>query len=290
MVETRGRSDLVFGGERAGFTLVESVIAIVLLMVVIAGTFSAVSFAYSASAISEGLNTAKNIATYALEFIRSRDVTLQDTHGFASGWYGGSGETSDGLPGIIDLTGEPLSINSHPLCPGNSGTSLTYAYSSLQSYVSLQDPTTIPTNKDDPLEPNANVRVGGSKRRYEDAVTGDPYIVRFPLDSNVAWPSPIRAFTAWGDYTRQGSGKQLPTIWGSYILAGSHIDDHCTTSAGRAEACRSYRGYRVLTQILARSGDDAYKHVQTYDVRVTVLWLVGAKEHRYALATRIAAY
>jgi len=290
VAETRGRSDLIFGGERGGFMLVETVIAVVLLMVVIAGTFSAVSFAYSASAASEGLNTAKNIATYALEFIRSRDVTLQDTHGFTSGWYAGSGATSDGLPGIIDLTGDPLNINSNPLCPGDSADTLTYTYSSLQSYVSLRDPTTIPSDKDDPMEPNANVRVGGSKRRYEDAVTGDPYIVRFPLDSNVAWPSPICAFAAWGDYTRQGSGKQLPSIWGSYVLAGSYVDDHCTTSAGRAEACRSYRGYRVLTQILARSGDDTYKHVQTYDVRVTVLWMVGAKERTYAIATRIAAY
>lgn len=290
MAGTRGKSGFACGGPRAGFTLVETVVAIVLLMIVIAGTFSAVSFAYSSGAASEGLNTAKNIASYTLEFIRSRNVTRQDTHGFTSGWYTGPGVASDGLPGIIDLTGEPLSINSHPLCPGDSPNTLTYAYSSLQSYVSLRDPTTLPSNEDDPLEPNANVKVVGSKCRYEDAVTGDPYVVRFPLDSSLAWPSPIRAFTAFGDYRIQVSGKQLPTVWGSDVLAGSRVDDHCTTSPARKEACMSYRGYRVLTQILARSGDDAYKHVQTCDARVTVLWMVGAKEHRYVLASTIAMY
>jgi len=287
---TRGRSGFACGGACAGFTLVETVIAIVLLMIVIAGTFSAVSFACSASAASEGLNTAKNIANYTLEFLRSRNVTRQDPHGFASGWYTGTGVTSDGLPGIIDLTGEPLGINTNPLCPGDSYSSLTYAFSSLQGYVSLRDPATIPSGEDDPLEPNAYVTIAGSRRRYEDAVTGDPYIVRFPLDSSLAWPSAIRAFTAWGDYRKQSSGKQLPTVWGSYVLAGSHVDDHCTTSSGRKEACLSYRGYRVLTQILARSGDSLYKHVQTYDVRVTVLWMVSAKEHRYALSSTIATY
>src|SRR5450759_3342570 len=73
----------------------------------------------------------------------------------------------------------------------------------------------------------------GSNRRYEDAVTGDPYIVRFPLDSSLASPSPIRAFTAWGDYRMQNNGKQDPTVWGSDVLAGSHVDDHFTTSSDR---------------------------------------------------------
>lgn len=287
---TRGRSGFACGGACAGFTLVETVVAMVLLMVVIAGTFSAVSFAYSASAAAEGLNTAKNIANYTLEFIRSRNVTRQDTHGFTSGWYAGTGVTSDGLPGIIDLAGEPLSINSNPLCPGDSANTLTYAFSSLQGYVSLRDPATIPSGEDDALEPNANVKIAGPKRRYEDAVTGDPYIMRFPLDSSFDSPAPIRAFTAWGDYREQSDGKQLPSVWGSNVLAGGHVDDHCTTSAGRAEACRSYLGYRVLIQVLARSGDSSYKHVQTYDVRVTVLWMVGAKEHRYVLSSTIATY
>jgi hypothetical protein len=270
--------------------LVETVVATVLLMIIIAGTFSAVSFAYSAGAASEGLNTAKNIAHYTLEFIRSRNVTRQDPHGFASEWFTGTGVANDGLPGIIDLAGEPLGINSNPLCPGDSCSSLTYAYSSLQGYVSLRDPATIPSGEDDPVEPNANVTIVGSRHLYEDAVTGDPYIVRFPLDSSLAWPSAIRAFTAWGDYRQESSGIQAPTVWGSYVLAGSHVDDHCTTSASRAEACRSYRGYRVLIQILARSGDSPYKHVQMYDVRVTVLWMVGAKEHRYVLSSTIATY
>lgn len=290
MAGTRGKGRILYRGGRTGFTLVETVIAMVLLMIVVAGAFSAVSVAYSASAASEGLNTAKNIAGYTLEFIRSRNVTSQDSHGYTTGWYTGPGTTSDGLPGIIDLKGDPLNINSHPLCPADSGNDLTYAYSSLQGYVSLRDPTTIPSSEDDPLEPNANVKIGGLGRRYEDAVTGDSYIMRFPLDSSVAWPFPIRAFTAWGDYRKQTSGIQLPTIWGPGFLAGSHVDDHFTTSAGRKEACQSYRGYRVLTQILARSGDDTYKHVQTYDVRVTVLWMVGAREHKYAVSTTIATY
>lgn len=275
---------------RTGFTLIETVIAMAILMIVVGGTFSAVSFAYSVSATAEGQNTAKNIANYTLEFIRSRNVTQQDTHGFTSGWYTGPGVTSNGLPGLIGLKGEPLNINSHPLCPGDSGNNLTYAYSSLQGYVSLRDPTTILSNEDDPLEPNANVKVGNVGRQYEDAVTMDPYVMKFPLDSSVAWPSPILSFTAFGDYRKQSNGKQLATIWGAYPLVGTHLDEHCTSVSARKDACTSYRGYRVLTQIIARSGDDAYKHVQTYDVRVTVLWMVGAKEHKYAVSTTIATY
>jgi len=276
--------------DRKGFTLVETVVAMAVLTVIVAGTFSAVSFACSASVAAEELNTARNIASYALEFIRSRNVTRQGTHGSVAGWYAGPGSGSEGLPGIIDLTGEPLAINSSPLCPGDPGMTIANTCSTLQGYVSLCDPGKIPGGEDDPVEPNAHVGSEGSMHRYQDAVTGDPYILRFPLDSTIATPNPIQDFTAWGDYVKEWEGSRLPTVWGSYPLADGRLDKHCTTSPARREACRSYRGYRVLTQIAARSDDDAYRHVRTYDVRVTVLWMSGTVERHYALETSIATY
>lgn len=289
---------------RSGFTLIEVIVAMAILMIIVVGTFSAVSFAYSTSATAEGLNTAKNIADYTIEYLRSRNVTHQDDHGLGltpSQWYPGTGTTTGGVttggfPGIMDLAGEPLNINHLPLCPldaaGGPSTSPGYAYSSLQSYVSLRDVATIVSGSDDPLEPNASVKVAGvgTERRYVDAVTSAPYVIRFPLDSSVASPAPILAFAAWGDYHKFVSGAWQPTVWGSSFLAGTYPDPHFTLDSGRKTACTSYRGYRVLTQIRALSASATYKHVQTYDIRVTVLWMVGAKERRYVVSTTIATY
>jgi len=301
-------SHALTSSRRLGFTLVEVVVAMAILMIIVVGVFSAVSFAYSASATAEGLNTAKNIADYTIEYLRSRNVTHQDDHGLGltpSQWYPGTGVTGGGVttggfPGIMDLAGEPLNINHVPLlpgvAPGTNAATTTYAYSSLQSYVSLWNAATIlSSSSDDPLEPNASVKVAGvgSERRYVDAVTSDPYVIRFPLDSvstSPPAPAPIRAFAAWGDYHKLVSSKWQPTVWGSSLLAGTYVDPHCTTSSPRQTACASYRGYRVLTQIRALSSSAAYNHVQTYDVRVTVLWMVGAKERTYVVSTTIATY
>ena len=275
---------------RKGFTLVETVVAMAVLMIIVTGTFSAVSFACSTSVAAEDLNTARNIANYSLDFIRSRNVTRQDPHGFTSGWYGGPGTTDGGLPGIIDLAGQPLRINSNPVCPGDAGSEAAGSYSSLQGYVSLRDPWTIPLDEDDPWEPNAHVRTAGTTRRYEDAITGDPYIIRFPLGGAITTPAPIRAFAVWGDYGIEHEGLRAPTVWGLLTLPDGSPDAHCTTSGARKEACYAYRGYRVLTQMVARSDDEACRHVQTYDVRVTVLWMVGTREHQYAIRASIATY
>ena len=296
-----------------GFTLIEVVVAMAILMIIVVGVFSAVSFAYSASATAEGLNTAKNIADYTIEYLRSRNVTHQDDHGLGltpSQWYAGTGATAGGVttggfPGIMDLAGEPLNINHVPLLSGAAVGAdrihSPYDYSSLQGYVSLWNAATIlSSSSDDPVESNANVKVAGvgSERRYVDAVTSDPYVVRFPFDSVAASPpapAPIRAFTGWGNYNTLVSGKWQPTknVWGSYLIAGVYSDVHCTTTPAQKAACTSYRGYRVLTQIRAlttATSSTGYDHVQTYDVRVTVLWMVGAKERTYVVSTTIATY
>jgi len=54
----------------------------------------------------------------------------------------------------------------------------------------------------------------------------------------------------------------------------------------------------VLTQIAARANEDpgnpghlpANPHVQYYDVKVTVFWLIGSAEHSYSLSTQITTY
>lgn len=275
---------------RKGFTLVETVVAMAVLMVIVAGTFSAVSFACSARVAAEQVNTARNIAGYALEFIRSRNVTRQDVRSSGTGWYAGSGMGTEGLPGIIDLAGVPLAINSSPLLPDDTAPAGAYTYSTLQGYVSLRDAGTIPSGGDDPAEPNACVEGEGALRRYRDAVSGDPYVLKFPFDSSVTFPPPIADFTALGSYVNELGSLRQPTIWGSWTLADGIADPHCTMSSARREACRSYRGYRVLTQIAARSDDDTYRHVRTYDVRVTVLWMTGTGEQHYTCETSIASY
>jgi len=47
----------------------------------------------------------------------------------------------------------------------------------------------------------------------------------------------------------------------------------------------------VLTQIVARKKSSSDPdHVQYYDVKVTVFWVIGNKEHSYSLATQITTY
>lgn len=281
---------------RSGFTLIEVVVASALVLIVLGSLFSVISYTYYASASTETLNTAKNIADYSLEYLRARNATPpppgftqvqpNDVFGVQT-FYNPS--TAGLLPGLLDLRGRPLSINTHPMYPDGtvegSGSGGKATLSTLQGYVSLRDGVVA-----DAWETNAILEsLGSSVYRYRDMITNDPYVIRFGT-INAAPPTPasaIQLFSSYGDYRKTDSnGKYLATIWG----LSTPTDGHFTTDSTRSTACRSYSGYRILTQITAHSNDATYAHVQYYDVQITVYWMIAGKERSYANRTTIATY
>lgn len=278
-------------GASPGFTLVEVIVASALVLVVLGGLFSVISYTYYAGASTETLNTAKNIADYSLEYLRARNVTTQYAPTYVAGqtFYVPLTATSGVLPGLIDLTGKALGINTHPMYPDGhveqqSGSGYTAVLSTLQGYVSLRDGVAA-----DAWETNAILEsLGSGVYRYRDMITSDPYAIRFGTVNAAPLPPPdsaIHLFSSYGDYRKTDSdGKYLLTIW------GSSTDGHFTTDSARSTACRSYSGYRILTRITAHSNDVTYTHVQYYDVQITVYWMVAGKERSYATRTTIATY
>ena len=279
---------------RSGFTLIEVVVASALVLIVLGSLFSVISYTYYASASTETLNTAKNIADYSLEYLRARNVTTQyvPTDVASPTFYNSSTATAALFPGLVDLTGTPLAINSRAVCPdgkiykpsdGTLNTTGKATLSTLQGYVSLRDVNAVTA---DPWETNAVILPATeSPRSYFDMITGDPYVIRFGTVDAAALPaSAIQLFSSYGDYRKLSGTTYLPTIW------GSSTDEHFTTDSTRDAACRSYSGYRVLTQITAHSNDVSYAHVQYYDVQITVYWMVAGKEWSYANRTTIATY
>ena len=112
-------------GRRGGFTLIELVVAMAILLVVMMGILSAISFAYSTSTDTEMRNTAKDVASYTLEYLRARTVTrgnmtlykvtnpaLAATGTFA--WYDPSSNLSGAMPSMLDVGNLPLQSNGYP--------------------------------------------------------------------------------------------------------------------------------------------------------------------------------
>lgn len=303
---------MVTGGRegRSGFTLIEVVIASVLILILLAGLFSVISYVSYAGASAETQNCAKNIADYTVEYLRARNVTTQTgptDYDHSAHWYGTTHGTGDGLPGIVDLLGTPLSINSFPVYPDgttDANPDRKASFSTMQGYVSLRDaPVTNPWAFD-PWEANAvlkKIALGGGafKYQYFDMVTKDPYVVRFGTADAATSPATdvIHQFYAWGDYQSSPNGK--PNGWGSEtnpkfeatVWGTSPVGDaHFTQDSVREQACHSYSGYRVLVELLAHSNDKSYKHVQYYDVRVRVYWMVAGKERSYGVQTTVTTY
>lgn len=275
---------------RSGFTLIEVVVASALVLIVLGSLFSVISYTYYASASTETLNAAKNIADYSLEYLRARNATTQyaPTDVVAGQtFYVPVTATAGVLPGLIDLTGRALSINTHPMYPDGtvegSGSGGKATLSTLQGYVSLRNVNALTA---DLWETNAKILpTSGTPRSYFDMITGDPYVIRFGTVDAAALPaSAIQLFSSYGDYRKLSGTTYLPTIW------GSSTDEHFTTDSTRDAACRSYSGYRILTRITAHSNDLTYAHVQYYDVQITVYWMVAGKERSYANRTTIATY
>jgi hypothetical protein len=248
-----------------------------ILMMVMVSVFMLIGVSATSLRNSDMLETAKNIGTYTVEYLRARNVTLDNDFISTSNWYSAS-NTSAPYPGLLDLGSNlveknnlaPLSINTNPALSDATYTSASF-YSSLQGYVSLADS---PSAADPALEDgNAKVIAG----KYYDRVTGVPYVVRFPGAAGS-----ISNFTALAGYNGlvySGNSKY-------YTLGNREYDPHYTGTKANTTA---YRGFRVLTQVAARA-QTAGSHVQYYDVKVTVFWMLGSAEHSYSLSTQITTY
>jgi hypothetical protein len=275
---------------RCGFTHVEVVVASERDLVVLGGLFSLISYTHFASASVETLNSAKNIAAYSLEYLRARNVVSNpeaprpgDLVGGQSFYDSSTHQLLCPLPGLIDLKGRPLAINSIPRYPdGTTEGGGVATLSTVQGWVSLRDGVAV-----DPWETNATLEsLGVGQYLYRDMITSDPFVIRFgTVNAELSPASAIRSFSSRGEYRKaDGGGGYLPTIW------GASSDPHFTTQASRNAACHSYLGYRVLTQITAYSNDLEYQHVQYYDVQIVVYWMISGKERSYATRTTIATY
>jgi hypothetical protein len=104
-----------------------------------------------------------------------------------------------------------------------------------------------------------------------------PYVVRFPLVNGAGGVKNFTALTGYNGYIYTATA-------GTGTFAS---DQHYTIDGTKKAGAMAYRGFRILTQIVARSSG---AHVQYYDVQVTVFWVLGKAEHSYSVATQITTY
>jgi prepilin-type N-terminal cleavage/methylation domain-containing protein len=270
------------GRANRGFTLIEVIIAMAILLIIVVSVLMLATVSAASLKDSEARDMAKNIATYTVEYLRSRNVTSDNLLGHNPSELGN--DSSSNFPGFVDLWDSPLkpnsssttdTVNKHPALPNqyfsNFDTNnnklpdeaIMPFYSVLQGFVS---------NFSD--DANANDSGGGV---YVDKITNAPYAVQFPS-------AQIKAFTALSGY----NCKIYTTDNSKTTTSSSEYDPHYTNDATGTMA---YRGFRVLTQIAARKKlNSTSTHVEYYDVKVTVFWILGSKEHSYSLATQITTY
>ncbi|HNW85115.1 MAG TPA: prepilin-type N-terminal cleavage/methylation domain-containing protein [Candidatus Cryosericum sp.] len=343
-VRSGGAAGTLGRSARRGFTLIELVVAMAILLTVLLGIMSSVAFAYNSSNDTELRNTAKNIAGYSLEYLRSRIVTrgtstlYNQLKGAATSgtyvWYDSSGNATGALPGMVDITGLPLQPNGYPCNytstyvqtnskvdgnrnPGSGGgisagnsvfwfssrhaASPTQTFSqqplafttTLQGYASLRDVSTVSADQN-PAPEDANLAC-----LYKNT-TGCPKGQYRTLLSN-AWTSPAIVFP--GQYPSGAVCIQSFTALSGYIprvyttdtakttTSNPEYNPYYTNSPSDRAGTQAYRGFRVLTQIVARTADPGtYIMVQYYDVTITVLWMNGNREASYELVSRLIAY
>jgi hypothetical protein len=322
-----------------------------ILLVVMIGILSSVSFAYNSSTDTEMRNTAKNVASYTLEYLRARTVTrgtstsrltalgitLSSTGTY--GWYRPATDPTPNVtgafPSMVDVGDLPLQSNGYPCNytstyvrtggqidgysnPGSGGgigaggTVFRFASkhaaspiqtqadqplaftSTLQGYVSVRDASAGAAAKN-PADEDGNLALmlfsGSNVYRTTLANKWTGLIVRYPGVYLSTQPL-ITSFTPGSTYLAKvyttdasGTGKVKTTA------PNPEYNPYYTNSVSDKAATQSYRGFRVLTQVVARTADPAtFSHVQYYDVTVTVLWMNGTHESNYELVSRIVAY
>jgi hypothetical protein len=326
-----------------------------ILLVVMIGVLSSISFAYNSSNDTELRNTAKNVATYTLEYLRSRTVTrgtsasrltalgITPSSTGTYGWYrpvtdptpnitgafpsmvdvGDLPLQSDGYPcnytstyvrtgSIVDGNSNPGSgggiqaggaviqfASKHAASPAETYTTQRLAFTStLQGYVSVRD-MTAPASTQNPapedgnlarmLFTGSNVANGTYRTTLTDLLSVPAWtdlIVRYPGVYPATQPV-ITSFTPGATYL----AKVYTTDANRVNKSNQEYNPYYTNVGGQKAATQDYRGFRVLTQVVARTAAPAtFSHVQYYDVTVTVLWMSGTRESNYELVSRIVAY
>jgi prepilin-type N-terminal cleavage/methylation domain-containing protein len=276
--------------KRNAFTLIEVMIAMAILLVIIISVLMLSTFSVYTLKDSEALDMAKNIAVYSVEYIRSRNATWPDNPlGLSQDDF--KNDATKNYPGLMDLWATPLrpngdlndTINVHPATPSQAYQALPKAfYFSLQGYVSLASTpgTSNPSREDGNLyvcdEPT---------KHYHDILTNNRILLKFPLTSTDS--NAIKNFTALPGY----NGLIYTTDTDKTNPSKQEYNPHYTNNANQKAGAMAYRGFRVLTQIVARKKiDSTSTHVEYYDVKVTVFWITGGKEHSYSIATQITTY
>lgn len=326
-----------------GFTLIEVVVAMAILLVVMIGVLSAISFAYTSSTDTEMRNIATNVASYTLEYLRARTITrgtstsVLTALGITSistgtyGWYSATNPTG-AFPSMIDVANLPLQSNGWPCnytsaADGDtnpSGTSgigagspqvirfaskhaasptQTYAQqpplafaTTLQGYVSVMNPT--PPGTQEPLgadeDKNVARMVFSSTNMYRTLLTNawSGLMVQYPGVYLATPPAlAITSFTPGATYVAKVYTTDTDTVGPNSRLSPNSQEYNPYYTNSQKAATQAYRGFRVLTQVVARTADPlTYIHVQYYDVTVTVLWMNGNHESNYELVSQIAAY
>ncbi len=310
--------------KRRGFTLIEVVVALTILVIIIASTMSLLASSYSSLRDSEMRGIAKNIATYAVEYIRSRNVTSDNNFINTSDWYDETKKPDGKFPGLVDVNGNPLCsngsigstqgesnatncINTHPVLSGaiySLDNSAAFYYS-LQGYVSLQENPSSGTFPNHSAE-DANLYIDKKDYYYHNidvssynanhVHTVNCLVFRFPFDASDT-NSAIKSFTAGPNY--------LPMVYTDDPTKADYNDNNpdyspfYTNDIGLKKRTQDYRGFRILTTIVARTNQEdpdnpgqpaPNAHAQYFDVKVTVFWMAGKQEHSYTLQTQIVTY
>lgn len=352
-----------------GFTLIELVVAMAILLVVMIGVLSAISFAYTSSTDTEMRNTAKNVAMYTLEYLRARTVTrgtsgmmatlgITPTSTGTYGWYDATANPTGAFPSMIDTENLPIQSDGKPcnwlltgiksqskvdgsLNEGSTSNDIqalgaAFRFSSMHAALpietfSVTTPVTAALAWTTTLQGYASVR----NRLPTNDVTGltatqnpapeDSNLARmyfnpatYQYSANGRYRTTLTDLTPTGEWT--GLITQYPGIYvtsaqpgmtsftpGATYLAKVYTTDakrvdktnqeynpYYTTDSTKKATTQSYRGFRVLTQVVARStaalDANNFRHVQYYDVTVTVLWMNGTHESNYELVSQIVAY
>ena len=284
--------------KRKGFTLIEVVVALAILVIIIASTMSLLASSYSSLRNSEMRAIAKNIANYTVEYIRARNVTSGNNFINTDDWYDKTNKPDGEFPGLVDLWDIALrpngndhstTINVNPALPDKTYNDKPKAfYYSLQGYVSLRSFDNLIYSN--PSKEDANLYICNSGKHYHCRITNNHIILRFPFNSSDA--DAIKSFTAGANY--------LPMIYttdpNKTNKSSLEYSPYYTNDASLKNKTQDYRGFRILTTVAARAKEDPdnpghpYPHVQYYDVKVTVFWMAGRQEHSYTLQTQIVTY
>jgi hypothetical protein len=203
------------------------------------------------------------------------------------------------VDGSANTDGSIIQFSSlHPALPEETFADLPLplAWSStLQGFNSVRDLASISAlAAQDPSDEDANLQRttgSGNDAGYYRSVAyggtaGCHLTVVFPgTYVDAANPGSVTSFQALNGYV-----PMVYTADQRYTQTDEQVyDPHYTNDADLRSATQAYRGYRLLTTVVARR-PATRTHVQYYDVTVTVFWMTGTRESRYALSTQIVAY